>query len=79
MEDNFLTSKEVCEKYKIAQQTILNWRRGYYFSNYKRIYYLPDHQGVPHVFDKRIRMCKYDPIKVAVWVNKVMKRREGEL
>jgi len=75
MED-FLTSREVCVKYKINRYTLLNWRRGYYFANGKKVFYFPDRSLLEAEWNEGLRRLEYNPIKLAVWVNKLKVKTE---
>ena len=71
-----LTSNEVCQKYGISKYTILNWRRGHYFVGSEfRVWYFEDHSGLPTEWNEDYRRLEYNPIKVAVWVNRLNRKK----
>ena len=76
---DYLTSKEVCAKYGINKYTLQNWRRGYYIRAGKRYRYFEDESGLPHKLNVEVhpQRIEYDPIKVAVWVNKLTESRKA--
>ena len=73
-----LTSKEVCQKFRINKYTLLNWRRGFYFVRKKgKVFYFTDESLLDSEWDDEKRMLRYNPVKIAVWINKL--KRKGEL
>lgn len=75
--DTRLTSKEVCQQYHINKYTLLNWRRGFYFANNQRVFFFPDESHLEAEWNEEARQLEYNPIKVAVWVNKLKLKKEG--
>jgi len=79
MTDSILTSREVCTKHGINRYTLLNWRRGYYFADGKKVWYFPDESALEADWNEEARRLEYNPIKLAVWVNKLkVKNERGE-
>jgi hypothetical protein len=73
-----MTSREICRKYGISKYTLLNWRRGfYYFSAGERVWYFEDHSHLETEWNEDYRRLEYNPIKVAVWANKLKKKGTG--
>lgn len=83
MEENkqqrsFMTSKEVCVKWGISKWTLLNWRRGFYFGKEGKVFFCFDESCLEADWNEEDRQLEYNPIKVAVWVNKIKNKKKYE-
>lgn len=74
--ESTMTSPEVCQKHGINRYTLLNWRRGYYFHQGKKVWYFDDESSLEAEWNDKLRRLEYSPIKVAVWVNKLKIKNE---
>ena len=77
-ESSILTSREVCTKYGINKYTLQNWRRGYYFRNGQKVFFFDDESHLEVEWNDEARRIEYNPIKVAVWFNKLKTKEEKE-
>lgn len=75
MDELIITTKEILEKYQVHWRTVLNWRRGYYYisSKNKRFFFF-DESHLEFVWNEELRRIEYNPIKVAIWVNRMRKK-----
>lgn len=71
MADAVLTTQDIMKQYGVHFRTVYNWRRGWYQRGGEQLFLLPDRSHLDFEWNPVLRRIEYNPIKVAVWVNKV--------
>lgn len=75
---DYMTSREICTKYGINKYTLQNWRRGFYFTGGKKWFYFEDGSFLEANWNDEVRQLEYNPLKVAIWYNKLKGGKKHE-
>lgn len=75
-----MTTEDIRQQYGVHPRTIYNWRRGWYQKkDGSRHHLFPDHSHLDFMWNRELLLLEYNPIRVAVWVNKLKILAENKI